>query len=414
MSSLHSSPSDGIPSVADSPSDFLQVAKQLAAGTGPFAIDTERASAFRYDDRAFLLQIRRNGAGTFLIDPEGGRAELSKALGPVLNGAKWVIHAAPSDLPCLAWLGLYPGTIFDTELAARIAGYDHPNLSAMTELLLGVELEKGYGDADWSARPIPRKQLAYAALDVEFLLELAEELAEILAEDDKTEWAEAEFAEIVRRHADVTEPQPANWRDLKGIYTLTSPAQLNVAKALWTRRDTLARAKDLAPGRLLSNRTLIEIARAVPTSEAGLRRVRGFPSRRRGASSMWIKVLEAASRTKKGEWPRLPKPSAGVPAKSSWSREYPELWSMYQTIRDDIEVLGEDLSMNSDTIIRTAELRAVLWAIHGDTSSRRPGDRAGSVAHPGKVKTQLIEEGAREWQADLVAPIIVRHAFPEN
>lgn len=131
MTELRQVPVDGTPKVLLSPREFHAAADRLTAGTGPFAIDTERASAYRYDDRAFLVQIRREGAGTFLLAPEHHRAELRAALAPALNGQEWVVHAAPSDLPCLAWLGLYPGRLFDTELAARFAGFAHPNLAAM-------------------------------------------------------------------------------------------------------------------------------------------------------------------------------------------------------------------------------------------------------------------------------------------
>ena len=85
MPELRSRPVAGIPPVLSTPDEFTCAAAQLAAGTGPFAIDTERASGYRYDDRAFLVQIRRKGAGTMLFAPEGYREELTTALVPVLN-----------------------------------------------------------------------------------------------------------------------------------------------------------------------------------------------------------------------------------------------------------------------------------------------------------------------------------------
>ena len=131
MTELRTRPAEGTPEVLRTAAEFKAAASALAAGEGPFAIDTERASSYRYDDRAFLVQVRRKGAGTFLFAPEGKREQLTAALAPVLNDSAWVVHAAPSDLPCLAWLGLYPGTLFDTELAARMAGFEHANLGSM-------------------------------------------------------------------------------------------------------------------------------------------------------------------------------------------------------------------------------------------------------------------------------------------
>lgn len=178
-------PRDGIPPLLSTPGEFTAAADLLASGTGPFAIDTERASGFRYDDRAFLIQIRRRGSGTLLFDPEQFRPELTQALKPVLNGQEWIIHAASTDLPSLAWLDLHPGLLFDTELAGRLAGFDHVNLAAMVEQIFDLHLLKGHGSEDWSKRPLPESWLNYAALDVEMLLELADVMAEILDQQGK-------------------------------------------------------------------------------------------------------------------------------------------------------------------------------------------------------------------------------------
>jgi ribonuclease D len=75
----------------------------LNAGTGPVAVDTERASGYRYWQRAYLVQLRREGAGTVLVDPIG-LDDLS-GLADVLNPLEWVLHAASQDLPCLASWG---------------------------------------------------------------------------------------------------------------------------------------------------------------------------------------------------------------------------------------------------------------------------------------------------------------------
>lgn len=129
-------------SFADTPDSYRAAANTLAAGRGPFAIDTERASAFRYDDRAFLVQIHRRDAGTFLIAPEGKRDDVKAIFAPIINEREWVLHAAAEDLESLGLLGLHPKTVFDTELAARLCGFQRPNLKAVVHQVLNVELEK--------------------------------------------------------------------------------------------------------------------------------------------------------------------------------------------------------------------------------------------------------------------------------
>ncbi|WP_460490589.1 HRDC domain-containing protein, partial [Corynebacterium nasicanis] len=270
-------PRDGTPRVLSTPGDFAAAASALAAGQGPLAIDTERASAFRYDDRAFLVQIRRRGVGTFLLDPEGHRRDFTRALAPVLNGEDWIIHAAPSDLPSLAWLGLYPGSLFDTEMAGRLAGFDHVNLASMIEMLFDVHLAKGHGAEDWSLRPLPAEWLAYAALDVELLLELGDTMAEILDAQGKLDWASQEFEHIRSGHADITGPTDSTWRTMKGVSSLTRPEQLAVARELWMARESIAVADDRAVSRVLPTKVLIEVARALPRNAAALARVRGVP-----------------------------------------------------------------------------------------------------------------------------------------
>ena len=118
----------------------------LAGGHGPFAVDAERASGFRYSNRAYLIQIRRAGAGTVLIDPVSHGGDPLTVLRPVaevLAEDEWILHAADQDLPCLAEVGMRPPALYDTELAGRLAGFDRVNLAAMAQRLLGLGLAKG-------------------------------------------------------------------------------------------------------------------------------------------------------------------------------------------------------------------------------------------------------------------------------
>ncbi|OFP24961.1 ribonuclease D [Corynebacterium sp. HMSC066C02] len=403
MSELRQVPVDGTPKVLLSPREFQAGAARLAAGTGPFAIDTERASSYRFDDRAFLVQIRREGAGTFLFAPEHHRDELRAALAPVLNGQKWVVHAAPSDLPSLAWMGLYPGMLFDTELAARFAGFAHPNLAAMVLELFDVELEKGYGDSDWSETPIPRKWRNYAALDVELLNELAVTLRDILAEQDKLDWAYEEFERIVEDHARITGPEPRSWRALKGVSSLRSREQLVVARELWQRRESIARSQDIAPNRVLPHRVLVDIARRVPRSPHEINQVKGFPRRRGGATLRWFDAVETALASPRQQWPKALRSPRPVPSKSAFNRDFPELWQLYTEIRGDFEALGEELGMSYELILKPSLVRAVVWAACGPK-----GGVAGEIAADADIPDFLRSQGAREWQVELSAPLLRR------
>ena len=189
-------PAEGVPPVAVSADEIAGAAGKLASGRGPFAVDAERASGFRYSNRAYLIQIRREGAGTVLIDPVnhgGSPIDALRPLADVLGDDEWILHAADQDLPCLAEVGLRPPALYDTELAGRLAGFERVNLAAMVQRLLGLGLAKGHGAADWSKRPLPAAWLNYAALDVEVLIELRSAVHDVLAEQRKTHWATEEF-----------------------------------------------------------------------------------------------------------------------------------------------------------------------------------------------------------------------------
>src|SRR5690349_7115984 len=198
--------------------DFDAAVRALAAGTGPFAVDAERASGFRYSQRAYLIQVFRRGAGVFLFDPPaiGSFDELQA----IMRDEEWILHAASQDLACLREVGLDPAVIFDTELGARLAGLPRVGLATVVEELLGIHLAKAHSAADWSTRPLPQGWLVYAALDVELLPDLRDRIAELLDAGGKSEIARQEFAAVLSRQAPVRQ-EP--WRRLSGMHSLRTP-----------------------------------------------------------------------------------------------------------------------------------------------------------------------------------------------
>lgn len=382
--------------LVDDPAGFHRAAARLAAGRGPFAVDTERASSFRYGDRAFLVQVYRPGAGAYLIAPEGYRAEFRSAFAPVLNHGTWILHAAGEDLPSLAELGLHAGALFDTELAGRIVGYTRTNLGAMVEQLVGVHLEKGHGREDWSTVPLPKEWQDYAALDVLYLHDLADALTCILAENDKLDIAEQEFTHILRTRSQA--PEQGTWRDVKGISRITSRESLQIARALWEHREDIARSQDRSPNRLLPNKVLVDIATNRPRNAAEIRAIPGFPRRRHGAAERCAAILHDARGADPSTWPRPQRhgPSA-TPSNSTLKKHYPQAWECISAARSEIESLATELDLNTSTLVNARRLRSVLWgAMHAEN--------AWSID---QAYAALETAGARPWQCELVAPIIV-------
>lgn len=405
-------PKEGTPAVLSSVADIRAAGEKLAQGTGWLAVDTERASAYRYDDRAFLLQFRRRGAGTFLIDPELGHEAMAD-LGTHINDLTWIIHAAHSDLPCLAAIGLYPAKVIDTELAGRLLGLEKVNLAALTEQLLGVGLAKGHGREDWSTRPLPADWLDYAALDVELLIELAEVLTQALSELDRLEWLEQECAEVLvtnRKYAKGLHVG-RTWRGLKGISKLRTPEQLNVARALWTRRDEIAARKDISPTHVLGHNVLRTIAEELPSTHRELKNIRGFPRRRHGATEAWLNVVTKARRQPESSWPTLEAPSrSDMPHFRRWAEHEPQAASLFEDARAAIDAACTQLHLRGDTLITTSQIRELVWWMHSHALEsvqwRRFNRYADGLPATCAIAAHLTATGFRPWQASVLADVI--------
>ena len=293
-------PRDGLPPVVETDAALAEVTGRLARGEGPVAVDAERASGYRYGQRAYLVQLRRAGAGTVLIDPIAC-PELS-GVDAALDDAEAVLHAASQDLPCLAEIGFRPRRLFDTELAGRLLGYPRVALGTLVEEVLGFHLEKGHSAADWSVRPLREELLRYAALDVEVLVELRDALAAELAAQGKTEWARQEFEAVL-----AARPAPARadpWRRTSGIHRVQSRRGLAVVRELWMARDRIAQLADLSPRRVLPDTAIVEAARSYPANHAQLVKISGFAGRQaRRHEKEWLAAVARARASADDELP---------------------------------------------------------------------------------------------------------------
>ena len=403
MCSALLSPRGGTPDVLVTSDDIADAGRLLAAGTGPLAVDTERASAYRYDDRAFLIQLRRDGAGTFLVDPETVPGVIDDSgLADHVNPLEWVIHAAVSDLPCLADLGLHPHGLVDTEIAGRLLGLPKVNLATMTEGLLGVTLAKGHGREDWSTRPLPAEWLDYAALDVELLVELSDALTAALAELDRIEWLRQESEAVRLAHTPGSHdvPDEEKWRSMKGVGKLRRPEQLVVGRELWLARDRMARERDVSPVSVLPHHVLASIAEKLPRDERALTAIKGFPRRRRGAAQLWMREVRAALALPRDTWPERPRPTGPArPHHRTWEQRAPEAAAVLERLRGGHELLAEDLGIAPETLFRPSDVRDVAWTMSGAGGDDVPRT-------DDEVRALLAGMGARPWQVDLMAGLV--------
>lgn len=385
-------PLGGVPDLIETPEALAEMISALANGTGPIAIDAERASGYKYSARAYLIQIKRNGGGLHLIDPIAvGQSHNWSDLNEAFADQEWIIHASTQDLACLREVGINPQIMFDTELAGRIAGCERVGLGPLTEQLLGVTLAKEHSAVDWSIRPLRPEWLNYAALDVELLIELRNEIEKLLIEAGKLNWAKEDFAAILT--APLPEPRKEPWRRASGIHKVRDLTALAIIRALWLARNEFGKAIDLAPGRVFNDETLLLIATKPPKGfgdfkKALLRRTRltDMPFEE------WFKLFEAAQNLQGDDLPKLRLPSEGLPPAKLWQSRNPIGYARLTHAKAAIAECAIAYGMPTENLISPEAVRRTCWP----TPPESDADRRKYVA------SELAEFGARSWQIELV------------
>lgn len=380
--------------VIDSPDEFDDAVERLSAGEGPVAVDAERASGFRYSQRAYLIQMFRRGSGTFLFDPP--QIPDFSPLQRAVRAEEWVLHAASQDLACLREVGLDPERIFDTELAARLLGMPRVGLASVVEDLLDIRLAKEHSASDWSTRPLPESWLRYAALDVELLIDVRDKLVERLAETGKGELAQQEFEAVLHR-----EPKPPSaepWRRLSGIHGLRGQRNLAVARELWLARDARAVELDTAPGRMVPDASILAAAKALPQTRRALADLREFTGRAsRSELDRWWSAIERGLTTT--DLPAVRIPTDAPPPPRAWAMRNPEADARLRLAKAALAEVAEGLEMPVENLLTPDHLRRVAWSPPAEPT-------ADAIAEA------LAALGARPWQLEATSQTIA-NAFVE-
>lgn len=376
--------------VSEAPVYYLDTEDELAGaiaslehGTGPLAIDAERASGFKYSSRAYLIQVHRANADVFLIDPIPlSGTETWKHFAEFCNSIPWILHAATQDLACLRELDLIPIQLIDTELGSRILGLPRVGLGAACEQLLGFRLAKEHSAADWSIRPFPTSWLNYAALDVDVLPQLAEVLLDQLEKTGKLDWATQEFAHLLNFRP---KPQsPDRWRSMSGLHDVKDAQRLAVARELWTARDELAIKLDVSPGRLVPDTSIVALVKSKVTSRSELASLSSFNGRAsRTYLDTWWESYSKGLNSR--DLPPLKVPHTGMPNHRNWPNRFPDADARLQLLKPIMNEIALELEVPSENVLQPDLMRRVAWEPETD------------------ISTQLKELGARAWQVEAVA-----------
>lgn len=310
-------------------------------------VDTESNSLHAYRERVCLIQFS-TPAGDYVLDPLAV-PDLSP-LAPIFAdpAQKKVFHASEYDVLCLKRdYGFQFANLFDTMVAARTLGWPQLGLGSLLETNFGVTLNKRFQRADWGQRPLTAELLDYARFDTHFLLALSDKLAAELAAAGRIEEAFEEFERLQSvAAAPVNGANPhAFWR-VNGARDL-NPAQAAILRELYLYRERQAERADRPPFKVMSDQTLLEIARLAQQAPLDLEGLPGMTPqqvRRHGAQ------LLAAVR--KGQ--------AGPPARPPhFEREPDEVRDRYELLHQWRKTRAKARGVESDVIIP----RDALWEL---------------------------------------------------
>jgi ribonuclease D len=261
--------------------------------------------------------------------------------------------------------------------------------------MLGLQLRKGHGTADWSTRPLPHDWLVYAALDVEVLVDLRDAMEAELDRQGKLDWARQEFAALVA--APPPTPRPDPWRRTSGVHKISDRRALAIVRELWLARDALARRRDVAPHRVLPDSAIIAAAGSRPTNLTALVSLPVFSGRmQRRNADLWLAALARALALPVEDLPPPRFPGDGPPAPAKWAAKDAVAAARLQSAKSGLAALSDRVHTPVENLLSPDLVRRVLWTPPDD-------DGAGLDAALTEV---LAGRGARPWQIELVEPVL--------
>ncbi len=340
------------------------------------AADTEAASFHRYRDRIFLIQLS-SPSRTAIIDPLA-IADLTP-VGELLADAavEKVFHDADYDLRILDRdYGFRARRLFDTRIAAQLAGEPAVGLAALLEKYVGVKLAKEHQKADWSRRPLPPAMLAYAAADTQHLPALRETLRAHLTELGRLPWAEEECRRLEELRWTGAPDGADGFLRVKGAKAL-EPRHLAALRELYRWRENFAADKDQATFRIIGNDALLAVARALPRTPDELGRVAQLPrslAARHGAAL--LEGVRRALALSEADLPRIER-TVRPPRDPSVDARVERL----KTARNRV---AKELGLDPGVLCGRSTLEAVARALP------LPNDRAG-LAQIGELRRWQIE-----------------------
>ncbi len=338
-----------------------------------YALDTEFHRERTYWPRLALLQVAwpagpAGPAGVALVDPLA--VEVAPMARVLAGPGTMVAHAAEQDLEVLERAcGRSPTRLFDTQVAAGFLGQGSSSLASLAQAFLGLTIAKGDRLTDWRRRPLTDSQLAYAAADVENLLELANAIGLQLDAEGRRRWAEEECAALLGRPHGAPDPNHSWWK-LRDARQLRG-ASRGVAQEVAAWRERRAQAVDLPVRTVLPDLALQAIAHRPPTSADALQHLRGLEGRHLHRDA----VQDLLAAVQRGR--ALTDPDLQLPPNEDVPKEYRAAVALLIAW---VAQLARDERVDAAVLATRSDLAAYL---RGDPDSKLArGWRAAMIAEP--------------------------------
>lgn len=228
------------------------------------AVDLEADSMYHFQEKVCLIQMATSQSSA-VVDPL--RLRDLESLRPVFANPtiEKIFHGADYDVRSLFRdFGIEIAHLFDTQIACKFLGLKETSLEAVLQARFGVTLNKKYQRKDWSKRPLPKEMIAYAADDVRYLLPLAKMLVDELKDKGRLAWVQEECDLLSRVRSPQNNHEPL-FLGFKGAGRLSSRS-LAVLEALLQFRRRVAENKDRPLFKVLSNKSLLQLAVEKPAN----------------------------------------------------------------------------------------------------------------------------------------------------
>jgi ribonuclease D len=274
-------------------------------------VDTEFMRERTYYPELCVVQLA-GAEEVAVVDAEAPGIDLAPLAALLADTAVLkVFHAARQDVEIFLHLfGVVPQPLFDTQVAAMVAGFgDQAGYDALVSSLAGGHIDKAHRFSDWSARPLSPAQVTYAAADVTWLRPVYERLRDRLAQDGRLGWVAEEMAALAEPATYRADPETM-WERLRPRTNNRRMLGLLRAAAAWRERE--AQRINIPRGRLVKDESLLEVAAVAPDTAEALARVRGvtrgFAEGRSGAGL--LAALRAVQAMPEDELPKPPRGAA--------------------------------------------------------------------------------------------------------